>query len=219
MNDLLIKKIEEIKVLALGFAVCTILLTARLKVTSSFFFLFLAWNLFLAFIPYVLTFCVQAYPKLFSSKWLLSMIIIIWLLFLPNAPYLISDLQHLKHSSASTLWFDLLLLLSFVWYALYLFYLSLRDMTQILHSIKILKSKTLFLAVLFTLCGFGIYLGRFLRWNSWDVLQDPLSLVQDIVIRIAHPITYSHTWAVTLSYTLVLSLYYFSMQHISKPGR
>jgi len=217
MNHLIHSKIEEFKLLFVGFAICALLLMARVKITGSFFFLFLVWNLFLAGIPYGITLALQTSRKSTKSSWILIPTVGFWLLFLPNTPYLISDLQHLRHSSTDMVWFDALLLMAFTIYALFIFYLTVRDMQKIIsHKVKYLN---IFTISIFILCGFGIYLGRFLRWNSWDIIQNPLELIQDIWGLIRHPFQNSKTWLVTFTYAAVTTLFFYGINSLSKSKR
>jgi len=216
MNKLIYSKIEEFKILFAGFMLCAIVLTVRIKITHSFFFLFLVWNLFLAMIPYGITLFLQILKKETQSLWILIPALCFWLLFLPNTPYLISDLQHLRHSNKDIIWYDLLLLMSFVWYSLFIFYLTVRDMRLIIKSKVNFKYINFITVSIFILCGFGIYLGRFLRWNSWDIIQDPLGLLYDIWHRIRHPFKNSKTWLVTLGYAAITSLVFYGMNSIKK---
>ncbi len=216
MNKLIYSKVEEFKILFAGCMLCAIILMVRIKITHSFFFLFLVWNLFLAMIPYGITLFLQVFKKETHSLWILLPTACMWLLFLPNTPYLISDLQHLKHSAQDIIWYDLLLLMSFVWYALFLFYLTVRDMRMLIATKVNSKYINLITISIFILCGFGIYLGRFLRWNSWDIIQDPLGLLYDIWQRVRHPFQNSQTWLVTIGYSAITSLVFYGMNSIKK---
>lgn len=216
MQQLIISKLQEFKHLVFGFILCALLLSMRIKITQSFFFLFLVWNLFLAFIPYGCTLLLLYTKSWQTSRWKWIPITGLWLLFLPNTPYLISDLQHLKHSDPSFIWFDILLLTAFVWYALFIFFLTVRDMQGIV-SQKIKPSLIPYATIgVFILCGFGIYLGRFLRWNSWDIIQDPLGLLSDVWHRIRHPFINSKTWMVTFGYATLMTLVFYGMQFNTK---
>jgi len=211
MDQLIISKLHEIKLLIAGFLVCTFLLAMRIKVTESYTFIFLGWNIFLAFIPYVITLLLQIHKNWQRSTYIWLPFAGVWLLFLPNTPYLISDLQHLRHSDPSTIWMDALLLTTFVWYAFLIFFLTVRDMQNIIRpKIKAAYIHHLTISV-FILCGFGIYLGRFLRWNSWDIIKNPLALLYDICIRVRHPFAYYETWMVTFGYTLITTLVFYGM--------
>ncbi|MBV1925228.1 MAG: DUF1361 domain-containing protein [Dokdonia sp.] len=212
MKTLLFSKFRELSILLAGFVLCFFLLAVRIKTWDSFFFLFLAWNIFLAFIPYGITMGLQSREILQKKKWLLIPFTVGWILFLPNTPYLISDLQHLRHSAAETMWYDVIMLTSFAWYALFIMYLTVRDMLAIWERYLPSGSMILLTIGVFILCGFGIYLGRFLRWNSWDIIQDPMTLIYDILIRVRHPFQYSQTWLVTFGYGAFTSLFYFGMR-------
>ncbi len=212
MKQLIISKINELSTLCIGFLFCALLLTMRIKVTGSFFYLFLAWNLFLAFIPYSITLLVQSKKNWHHNTWILLPIFGVWLLFLPNTPYLITDLQHLRHTSQNIVWYDAMLLFSFAAYGLFIMTLTIQDMKRILSKKIASKWFPFVLISIFILCGFGIYLGRFLRWNSWDILQNPMALFEDIIMRIRHPFTYSQTWIVTFGYACITGLFYHAIK-------
>ena len=96
------------------------------------------------------------------------------------------------------IWFDLILLLSFAWTGLLLGLLSLRDIDNIL--IPYLSSKwikTILISLLF-LGSFGVYIGRYLRWNSWDFISKPLHLFLDVSDRFIHPFSHPRTWGMTI---------------------
>ena len=188
----------------------------RIKVTGSFYYLFLAWNLFLALIPYGITLLLRSKETWQKKSWLLLLIIGIWILFLPNTPYLITDLQHLKHASYKMVWYDALLLFSFAVYGLFIMTLTIQDMRSILSKSISQKWIPIVLISIFILCGFGIYLGRFLRWNSWDILQNPMALFEDIFLRIRHPFTYAQTWIVTFGYAGITGLFYVWYSYVKQ---
>lgn len=208
MKKHLISKINELSSLFIGFLLCALLLTVRIKVTESFHYAFLIWNLFLAFIPYVITFILGSQKTWQRSWWTFLPLFVLWLLFLPNTPYLISDLQHLHYAPKAMVWYDALLLFIFAAYGLYIMTLTIQEMKGILSEKIPMKWIPVVITSIFILCGFGIYLGRFLRWNSWDILQNPMTLFEDIVMRIRHPFTYAQTWVVTFGYAGITSLFY-----------
>lgn len=208
MKNIILMKFREFKIVFFGLILCVALLTIRLKATNSFFFLFLGWNLILAMIPYGISVTLLAQKKLYSKWWFRIPIIMLWILFLPNAPYLITDLQHLRVTPQATLWYDILLLFSFIIYALILMIFSVRHMETLLPK-KWGETKRFFsIASIFLLCGFGIYLGRYLRWNSWDVIQNPSDLLDQIWMQITQPKKHIRTWLVTSIYGVLLSSIY-----------
>jgi uncharacterized membrane protein len=184
-----------------------------MKLTHSFFYLFLVWNLFLAVIPFAITTYLVSIPKL--NKIALVFWFCVWLLFLPNAPYMVTDLLHLKISNTHLLWLDILVVMSFALNGLLVFYLSLVDMNAILNTI-IKSSKTKYLTVfILYLCGFGVYLGRFLRYNSWEIIQNPLSLFNDIVNIIFYPNQHMEAWLFTLLFGTFISVGFWMFKTIS----
>lgn len=184
----------------------------RVAWSDSLMFLFLNWNLFLAFVPWCLTTLVHLKPQLAEKRRNLLLLIGSWLLFFPNAPYILTDLFHLHNTHSMPIWFDLILVLSFAWVGLLFGLFSLLDIEQLLHTrfgpriAFALTTGFLFLA------GFGIYLGRFLRWNSWDVLHRPTALLSDIGERVLYPTEHAKTWGVTLFMGLFLNLAYQSLK-------
>jgi uncharacterized membrane protein len=144
-------------------------------------YLFLLWNLMLAWVPYL---AARQFEKLHSQKagWFSSVFCFsIWLLFLPNAPYIITDFLHFKHKPPVPLWYDMLLLFAFASTGLLLGLLSLHKVQQTLRSYRSkMFTQTVILSSI-GLSGFGIWLGRFQRWNSWDIFTRPDVLLLDIV--------------------------------------
>lgn len=148
------------------------LLLMRLLMSDTPSYIFLSWNLFLAFIPW----WISSYLKRKNTLRLKDApLVLIWLLFLPNAPYILTDLFHLKHRPFIPLWFDLVLILSFAFLGLLVFYRSLKDMITLFKNHLSPRMLVPSIYFIFWLISFGLYLGRFLRFNSWDVMH-PFSL-------------------------------------------
>jgi uncharacterized membrane protein len=188
----------------------------RMKLNKSFFFLFLIWNVFLAIIPYAITMYLNTIPKL--SKLKLGFWFMIWLAFLPNAPYIVTDLIHIRSGNASLLWLDVLVVLSFALSGLFLFYLSVMDMQVLVsHQFKKVPRNTMTTTILF-LCGFGVYLGRFLRYNSWEIISDPIYLISDVVNIVIAPFQNAEAWLFTLGFGtfLVVGFWMFKVLNNSK---
>ncbi len=183
------------------------LLMLRVKFTHSFFYLFLVWNLFLAVIPFAITTYLKSFNKLNAVALWFSFCL--WLLFLPNAPYIVTDLVHLRLSKTTFIWIDILTVMSFAFSGLLLFYLSFLDMISILK--QYIKPLVIRLAVtpLLFLTAFGIYLGRVLRYNSWELIQNPLKLINDIFQIIIHPSQHKDAWIFTLLFGVFLNVGYW----------
>ena len=129
----------------------------RFVYTDTKVFLFLNWNLFLAFVPWAVSSLIMLRPKLRQSKWMLALLLCTWLLFFPNAPYILTDLFHLHISSSMPVWFDLVLILSFAWTGLLFGFLSLWDIEDLMRNWLKEKYVVLVSVLLLFIGSFGIY--------------------------------------------------------------
>lgn len=162
---------------------CVVLVVARIAYSDSRRYTGLVWNLFLAWIPFILAYI--AYALSWKRVWLYIVIPVfafLWLIFFPNAPYILTDLQHLgRISPDAPLWYDVILLVWFSWTGMLLGLISLYLMHEIVQRNFGRWPGWLFVLVVSGLSSAGIYVGRFLRWNSWDILQNPSELAMDIL--------------------------------------
>lgn len=198
----------------LSVAFSIILLIVRVLVTEEITYLFLPWNLFLAWVPFLITGWLQKDIRLIERKRTFILLAGTWLLFIPNSFYIITDLFHLTHIDSAPKWFDLLLLFSFAWNGLLLGILSVRKM-ELFASLQFGKPVSqVFVFVVMWLSAFGIYIGRFLRFNSWDVLFNPFSLMGEIGGMILQPVTHGFAWGMTVCYAAFMSLVYFTLGKI-----
>jgi uncharacterized membrane protein len=184
------------------------LIAIRVFYTGSFIFCFLIWNMFLAYVPYLISSLLFRKPQLIDKTILFIAICIAWLLFIPNSFYIITDLFHLKWTTQMPQWFDLLMILSCAWNGVLLGILSVRQMEKIFTALWLLKNSWLFIYAIMFLNALGVYIGRFLRFNSWDVLTNPFGLVADIANLILHPLQNKDVWAMTFFYSIFMSLLY-----------
>jgi uncharacterized membrane protein len=170
---------------------------------------YLIWDLFLAWLP--LLFAVKLMSvlryKLWSS-WEGLAWSVLWLVFLPNSFYMISDFIHLQDVPRSQVLYFVIMFTSFIYTAvvlgfssLYLLHLRLR------FRFPNRVANSLVLLILFV-CSIGIYIGRDLRWNSWNVLTNPGGLLFDVSDRLQHPHAYPQmiTTIVTF-FILLVSMY------------
>lgn len=162
--------------------VCVGLVAARMVYYQVPGYTNLVWNLFLAWIPFVLAY--MAY--MLSWRRLLLYIVIpvfafLWLIFFPNAPYILTDLQHLGQPSAGApLWYDVVLFIWFSWTGMLLGIVSLSLMQQIIRREMGRLAGWVFVLVVSVMTGVGLYLGRFARLNSWDILRNPGEIASSI---------------------------------------
>ena len=201
-------------------ALCITLVAFRVHYTSRVTFVFLVWNIFLAIIPYGISTLLVLYQEKIKNRWFIFIPFLCWLCFFPNAPYILTDLFHLKQRAEVPYWYDLALILFFAWNGLMLGYASLMDMQSVLtKSFNRLTGWAVAIASLI-LGSFGIYLGRYLRWNSWDVISAPRGLLYDIADRIVDPMAHPQTYGVTIIFSTFLVLGYllvFQFTHTYRP--
>lgn len=159
------------------------LVVARMAYSDSQQYRGLIWNLFLAWIPFVLAYV--AYALSWRRFWLyvaIPVFAFLWLIFFPNAPYILTDLQYLSRASPDApLWYDIILLVWFSWTGMLLGLVSLYLMHEIVQRNFGRWPGWLFVLVVSGLSSAGIYVGRFLRWNSWDILGNPSELAMDLL--------------------------------------
>ncbi len=144
-----------------------------------FGFQFLLWNLLLAWVPVVAALAAYRFHVRGRRPDLLSGVCaLVWFLFFPNALYIVTDFVHLEHRPPVPLWFDLLLIASFAWTGLCLGYLSLYLMQEVVRARFGRGTGWGFAVGMLALGSVGVYAGRVLRWNSWDVIRHPTSLLR-----------------------------------------
>ncbi len=197
--------IKLFSVLTLG---CVALIVTRLFMHADRTFLFLLWNFFLAMIPLMISSMMMEMNNSNRKGYSLLAAGIVWMLFFPNAPYMLTDFIHLTCSSEYYLSLDILTLSWFAVSALLAALISLNDVSRILLSRYRQKRVTIMILGLSMLTGFGIYLGRYLRFNSWDVLHKPDTIFWQVAERIVNPTLHPRTWMVTVGFGMLLFLLY-----------
>ena len=201
------------KLLSLFIAFITGMIICRMLYSGSIRFIFLLWNLFLAWIPFQISLYLTDSKT--AGKWRSGLLLSAWLLFFPNALYIITDLIHLEAKTNVPVWYDAILLFTAATTGLVMAFASLYKVETFLLK-QISNGATSKLIVLCLFMGsFGVYLGRFLRWNSWDIITNPFNLAKEIVVRFIFPIQYYHTWAITFLLMSFFSLLYFTIKKYS----
>lgn len=184
-----------------------VLLVARIVSTGKLTYVFLIWNLFLAWVPYGVAIALERIEQSRGQPlFIIVLLYSVWLLFFPNAPYILTDFIHLDALTigAVPLWYDALLIsafgvagLAFGLRSLHLMHISWRKRFGRLFG-------WVSIAVVSILSGFGVYLGRFPRWNSWDVLADPTGFIYDVLERLSSPVEYPNLIEVTVSFAVLV---------------
>lgn len=214
MKELIISRKKEFKnILALSL-LCFCFLGIRLKLDYSPNKFFILWNLLLAFIPYLLVLQLHLRKNISSSHLILTFIP--WFIFLPNAPYIITDLKHIKIVDVNETLFESIFILSFAITGLYLGFLSLRDMIIVLCQKGWITNKSsiyVFQNFTLILCAIGVYVGRELRWNSWDIFKEPMSIFYDIKTIFQDPKEHIQSWLFIVSMSLLLMITFHVYQN------
>ncbi len=194
------------------------LIAKRTLWTGRWNSLYLPWNLFLAWLPLWFALqacCLERLGRL--RNWNFVLCGTAWLAFFPNAPYIFTDLVHLTTRHRVTFWTDLVLILLFAITGLLLGFLSLYLMQSLVARRCGRIVGWLFVAVSASLGSAGIYIGRFLRWNSWDIVANPLDLLRDILGRAASVLAHRHEAVFPLLLTAFLFLAYvmfYTLTHL-----
>lgn len=184
--------------------ICVGLLRVRFAMTGSLHYAFLVWNLFLAWIPFTIAYLM--YLSSLNRRWILVILPVgafVWLIFFPNTLYILTDFQHLSTSANEfPVWYDVLLLIWFAFTGLFLGVVSLFMMQDIVRRTFGFWMGWGFIALVTMLASLGVYMGRFLRWNSWDILRYPWTVAYYSLHYAANPSLRA------ISFTAVFSLFF-----------
>jgi len=177
--------------------VCVGIVRFRASLTGSPRYAFLIWNLFLAWIPFIIAYI--TYVASISRRWLYILIpfsAFLWLIFFPNAPYILTDFQHLSNAGTDIpVWYDVILLIWFAFTGLFLGMVSLFLMQEVVRREFGRWFGWGFVLVAAGLTSIGVYVGRFLRWNSWDILENFSDMAQFALYYILNPTSRSLVFA------------------------
>ena len=101
---------------------------------------------------------------------------LVWLLFIPNSFYILTDFTHLHFKTTFQFSLDMLIISSFSFVGFYVGLLSIHTMRQLVIAKYGNTKGNIFILIISFLSAFGIYLGRVLRFNSWDIISKPIQL-------------------------------------------
>ncbi len=190
--------------LAFATAICGTALVLRVVYFRSLSHIGLLWNLFLAWLPMIFSLAAYNFYQRHSFlRWLaVAACAFVWLIFFPNAPYITTDIMHLRAGGNVPLWYDLIMIVAFAWTGVFLGLVSLYLMQLLVEDAAGRVAGWVFALTALAASGFGVYLGRFERWNSWDVLFNPFSLLAAIWDQFRHPIANHQTFAFSVLFSL-----------------
>jgi uncharacterized membrane protein len=200
---------------------CIALVAGRTVYSHTHHFQFLVWNLFLAWIPLLLAALIYRIATRRGDRTRLIVVpaALVWLLFFPNAPYIVTDLVHLGQFHANVPgWFDAMLIAWYAWTGLLLGIVSLRLMHEIVARTRGSTAGWLFVVLVTAAGSIGIYVGRFLRWNSWTVFQAPLTLADKGWDRVSQPDAGELMLGFAVLFALLFLFVYGTAYLLARPG-
>jgi uncharacterized membrane protein len=197
-------------------------LTASSAVSFAFFaargiathhpgYSFLLWNLTLAWIPYVLARVIVHRASKGAHVLSLAALGVVFIGFLPNAPYIVTDLMHLHHPSDAPYWFDALMLASFAWSGLTLGIASVRLTAKVIERRVSRTASMGYVGIVSVLSAFGIYLGRFVRLNTWDAVTHPFRVARAALLPVVHPFAHVGAWCFTVAFAALFLASYATL--------
>lgn len=185
------------------------LLAARIFISDSMRYSFMPWNLFLGIVPAILALWLVTRVRQYGwLKWQQLLLTALWIVFLPNSFYMITDLIHLRVNYEAPLLFDVTLLMSFIASGLVFGFISVYMVHKEL--VKRIKEFNVYAIIMFIflMASFAICLGRYTRWNTWDILLQPAGLLFDVSDRVVNPNAHILTYQTTLIlFALLASIY------------
>ena len=181
------RRLLAVALLVVASAFSVSLVTLRFVLSGAPRYENLVWNLVLAWVPFVLALIAYDRHRRGSRGLALWLPLALWLAFLPNAPYLVTDFMLLRDIRDMPVWFDVALLTSFAWTGLLLGFASVYLVQDLARRAVGAVGAWICVVGAFGACGIGIYLGRVLRWNSWDLLVQPSGVLGDVAARLQSP--------------------------------
>ena len=191
---------------------CVAMLVLRSTVSGSFQMRSLVWNLFLAAVPFPFAWLADAMGRRgVRGRWIV-LPSVVWLAFFPNAPYLVTDLIHLKPGGPVPLWYDSLVYFAFASTGLLLGFTSLYLVQSVVDRRRGSLAGWALAAVSIGLGGYGIFLGRVQRWNSWDVITNPRSLASSVRQQVTDPLSNQQAIIITLGFAVFMAAVYGTLR-------
>ena len=181
----------------------------RVAYSGRWYYDNLPWNLFLAWVPYFCSLWAAAWYRRYRGRWWMLLLPgALWLVFFPNAPYIVTDFYHLEKRPPIPLWYDIVLIATFAWTGCFLAIASLRTMQFLVGKYAKRIVSWVFVAIALGLSGVGVYLGRFERWNSWDLFLHPGKVTRDLTAPLMNPLDNLRFLGFSLMFTAILLAIY-----------
>lgn len=198
------------------------LLVVRWLSVGNMEFGYMAWNLLLAVLPLLFVWILVERLKnvAWSTDWISIVLCVLWLGFLPNSFYIVTDLIHLAEVTNQTLLYDSVMMFVFSITGFTLGYAAVIPMHQQLRRrLKPFQADSI-IGFVFLLCSYAIFLGRYMRWNTWDVLANPAGLIFDVSDSFVNPRAGGQVWSTTLLFFCVITALYMAiLQFLPTSGK
>ncbi len=208
--------------LLLSSLLAMLIYTTRVLLGHSWNYINLVWTLVLAWIPYLCSLISYAIFHKDASHWSRLLLPgLLWLIFFPNAPYMVTDFLYLEIRPYIPIWYDILLLATFAWTGFFLAIVSLRTMQFLVKRYLGSAVGWIFALAVLGLSSLGIYLGRFERWNSWDLLLQPKAVLKDVLLRVINPgdnLGFVGFTLLVSAFLIVSYLTFTSINRLDEPG-
>lgn len=206
-----------IEAIILSNTVSVVLFALRIIATGGTQYWFMFWNLFLGWLPVLFAWLlVRSLQRPVWPKQLIVLLAVAWLGFLPNSFYMMSDLIHLQSTGDVGVLFDAVFFLSFIWNGALAGILSMIMVHRQLLRMRHARYAPYIMAIVIVLTSFAIYLGRSLRWNTWDVLVNPAGILFDVTERVVNPLAHPQSYSTTLTFTALIGSMYAVMWAFAK---
>jgi uncharacterized membrane protein len=211
--------IKQSLILIFSILFCISILFYRIHISGIFYYDFMLWNLLLAIIPYCFSILVYQNFRHHCKKSFYVLFVLLWLLFYPNAPYIITDIMHFMPDYGVPAWIDILMLFSFAWTGLILGFASLRMFHIVFENNLGRIWGWLFVISVIILGSFGVFLGRYLRFNSYDLFTKPRVLFIGVHDVFLNPHLYPGMYGMTIFFSLFFFLAYLSIIFFMFPNK
>jgi uncharacterized membrane protein len=197
-------------------ALVVAMVAIRVAYTGNSEYVSLLWNLFLAWIPFAIALHVYEGYRRRAARLSLWAGGLLWLVFFPNAPYIVTDLKYLRTWTGAPIWYDAVLLSAAAGCGLLLGFASLYTMQAVIRRALGTVNAWLFALAVLALSSFGVYLGRVQRWNSWDVFTRPGVLATDLWSGLVNPLEHPKIIAGTIVFTVFLAATYLVFYSLAR---
>ena len=168
----------------------------------------LVWNLFLAWVPFVVALTLYDRARAGARGRTLLALGAVWVVFLPNAPYIVTDVRVLEELVGRVEWYDVVLVVGAAALGLVLGFVSLYLVQSVVAARLDRATGWVVAVVALGLSGLGVYLGRYERWNSWEVITEPSKIFGGLAAGLLDPLAHARPLAVSAFFAVACVIGY-----------